>query len=325
MEARISAIRALHGATLTDPQLRGFLDLLQDPVHKDLHEAVRELLVSVPTWSPALATVLKRLVTARSPDLRLFALRALRACPTAEVAKIALKLLAHQDDRMREAAVEALAANKTAIDLVLRALQTERNPGRHNLLATILVRLREHFQPRHLRALVERATRQIASGNAMGETLVDAALAIDGARTAPMLLERAIRMRRVKRFGEAALILARMRAAAQGGTETVYQLAIARLLLDNRRPMVSGENHGGHGSATMGYFVQAARDGFPLFERVKKETMLGPEVLLRLARHFAAGVGAERKFGLELLQHLASRTRGKVGDEAKLALRTSGL
>ena len=132
-------------------------------------------------------------------------------------------------------------------------------------------------------------------------------------------------MRRVKRFGEASLILARLCASAHGGTEAIYQLAIARLLLDSRRPVLTGDTGNGHGSATMGYFVQAARDGFPLFERVKKETMLGPEVLLRLARHFAAGVGAERKFGLDLLQHLATRTRGKVGDEAKLALRTSGL
>lgn len=325
LEARIGAIRALHGTSLTEPQMRAFLGVLQDPEQKDVHEAVRELLVSVKVWPAALTSVLKKLIAARSPDLRLFALRALRACPTGEVARIALKFLGHQDDRMREAAVDALAHNKTAIDLALRGLQTERNPARHSMLATILVRLREQFQPRHLRALVERATRQIASGNRMGETLVDAALAIDGAKAAPMLLERAIRMRRVKRFGEASLILARLCVSSHGGTEAIYQLAIARLLLDNRRPTMVGETSAGHGSATMGYFVQAARDGFPLFDRVKKETMLGPEVLLRLARHFAQGVGAERKFGLDLLQHLATRSRGKVGDEAKLALRTSGL
>jgi hypothetical protein len=36
-------------------------------------------------------------------------------------------------------------------------------------------------------------------------------------------------------------------------------------------------------------------------------------------------VGAERRFGTDLLQHLAQRTKGRAGDEARLALRTAGI
>jgi hypothetical protein len=75
----------------------------------------------------------------------------------------------------------------------------------------------------------------------------------------------------------------------------------------------------------MGFFAALVRDGFPLFERLRKENSATPELLLRIATHFSTGVGPERRFGTELLQHLATRTRGRAGDEAKVALRAVGV
>jgi hypothetical protein len=53
--------------------------------------------------------------------------------------------------------------------------------------------------------------------------------------------------------------------------------------------------------------------------------MVSPDALLRLGRHFAVAVGSERRFGTEILQHLADRhARQRAGEEAKIALRAVG-
>jgi hypothetical protein len=66
------------------------------------------------------------------------------------------------------------------------------------------------------------------------------------------------------------------------------------------------------------------RAGFPLQERLRKESSLVPEALLRIATHFAEAVGEERRFGTDLLQYLAGRKKGRAGDEARVALRAVG-
>ena len=44
-----------------------------------------------------------------------------------------------------------------------------------------------------------------------------------------------------------------------------------------------------------------------------------------IATHFAEAVGPERRFATELLHHLASRTKGRAGEEARLTLRVAGM
>ena len=75
----------------------------------------------------------------------------------------------------------------------------------------------------------------------------------------------------------------------------------------------------------MGFFAVLIRNEFPLADRLKRESAVKPEMMLRVASHFASAVGAERRFGAEMLQHLAERTKGRAGDEARIALRSAGL
>ena len=76
----------------------------------------------------------------------------------------------------------------------------------------------------------------------------------------------------------------------------------------------------------MGYIAGLVRDGFPVLDRLKKESMLEPEDLLRVGRHFNESIGPERRFGTELLRHVAEK-HGKVkaGEEARMMIRAAGL
>lgn len=75
----------------------------------------------------------------------------------------------------------------------------------------------------------------------------------------------------------------------------------------------------------MGYFAGLVREGFPVFDRLKRETQITPEAMLRIGSHFAASAGPERRFGTELLAHIAEKNRrSRVGEEARQMLRTEG-
>jgi hypothetical protein len=318
IEVRAAALRALAGTKLTASQVKTFLAMLEDAQQRDLHDALRELLSAMPAWPEGMGATLKKLIATRNPEQKLFALRALRASPTAEVAKIAVKHLNHGDARFRDAAIEALAVNKHAIEPLARLLQSEKDPEQARRIGSTLLRLKEHFAPRQVRALTERAVKLITSGALAGELLFDLVIGIDGAKTAPVLLERAIRLRRNKRLAEALHILARLANTPYLDLEGRYQLALTRLLLDLSLPV---QEQTQPGNPTMGFFAALARDGFPLVERLRREASVTPDVMLRIATHFTEAVGPERRFGADLLRHLATRTKGSAGEEAKMVLR----
>lgn len=317
---RSAAFRALRGTALTAAQLRTMLELLEDANEKDVHDAVREVLSSLPEVPEGALPVMKRLLAARQPEQRLFALRMLRTAGGAGLAKFALKWLDHEDERFRVAAADALAHNRQASDLVLRLLVTTRHAALADAAAAILLRQVEHLTPKFLHGLAEKAIKSLATNVRLADQLLDVVLAAPGTKLVPFLVEAAVRMRRAGRRGEPMHLLARTATTQPGDAEVRYQLALTKLLAD----AASNAESTAPGNPTMGFFAALVRDGFPLFERLRKENSATPELLLRIATHFSNGVGAERRFGTDLLQHLATRTRGRAGDEAKVALRAVG-
>ncbi len=318
---RSAAFRALRGSKLSAAQVKSMMDLLEDPAQRGVHDAVREVLAQLPEVPDGVLPVLKRLLAARQPEQRLFALRMLRGAGGAEIAKVALKLLDHEDPRFRAAAIEALAHNRHAIDPVLRLMTITRDLALAQTCAQILVRLREHMSPKLVRSLAERAMKTLATNARVADLLLDVVLASGAAKLAAFLVERCVRLRRVARHADAMHVLARVAAAVPADTEVRYQLALTKLLHDAAQPAVETS---APGNSTMGFLATLLRGGFPLLERLRKESAMTPELLLRVATHFATAVGPERRFATELLQHLASRTKGRAGDEARVALRAVG-
>lgn len=318
---RSAAYRALRGSKLTAAQVRGLMDLLADADEKDVHDAVRDLLADLAEVPAGMVPVLKRLLASRQPEQRLFALRMLRTATGAEMAKVALKLLDHDDERFRHAAADALAHNRQAIEPLIRVVQTSRDPGLVQSAADVLVRLAPDMPPKSVRTVVDKAIRLLATNARTSDLLLGVALASNGTKVAAELIERAVRLRRTRRYGDALHVLARLTASPHGSDEGRYQLALARLLQDMSRPAAELDSPG---NPTMGFFSALVRSGFPLAERLRKESAVSPEAMLHVASHFAEAVGVERRFGTELLQYLASRKKGRAGDEARVVLRAVG-
>lgn len=318
---RLAALAALRGQELTAVQAKAFLQLLEDPLHQPVHEAVRDVLTAQPVWPEGTEAQLQKLLASRQVEQRLFALKALRTHASAETVKIALKLRDHDDPRFRAAAEDVLATSKHAVEPLLRLLQLARDPVEAGRLSGLLVRQAPHIAPKTAKTIAERATKLLAQKPLVADHLADVALAAGGPKLVPFFLDRAIRWRKQKHFPEALHVLARLAQKDLLDGEGRYQLAVTRLLQDAVRPGAEGATPG---NAAMGFFTVLLRDGFSLLDRVKKDATLAPEQQLKLASYFAQTVGAERRFGQELLLHLAQRHKGRTGEEAKLALRVAG-
>ncbi len=328
IEVRRAALHALRGVKLTPTQTGTFLDAMKDPENKVLADEYRELLSTVDKWPAAQVPGLFELIESRQPEIRAFALQALRSTHTAEVAKLSMKYLHHADQDIAVAARDALGENPKSIELLLRSLQSDRNVDHCRVLAQVLVSLRESFPRNKMKTLTERAARNFTAGDPMGEILFGMLLAIDAEHTADLMVDKALRLRRSRKLKEALAVLARLARTDNLNPEGGYQLSVASLLVDAealaKDPRGSGE--GGVGSVSMGFLAQLVRDDFPVLERLKKESMLKPQMLLKVGSYFAETVGSERRFGAELLGWLAGRTtKDRTSEEARMLMRTEGL
>ena len=318
---RSAAFRALRGAELTANQTKAMMASLEDSTQKGVHDAIRDLLVNLPELPTGLAPGLKRLLALRQPEQRLFAIRMLRTAGGVELAKSFVKLLDHDDARFREAAIDGLANNKQAVEPLLKLMQSTKNLDMSQIAGTILARLVSHITPKMQKAAGEKAVKLLATNSRLGDMLLDLVLLAGGTKITPFFIEKAIRLRRAQRTAEALHVLAKIGASDFSDDEVHYQIAVIKLLASADEV----EGAGTPGNSTMGFFSVLIRAGFPLFDRLKRESAIKPEMLLRVATYFTQAVGAERRFGTELLQHLANRTKGLAGDEARLVLRTAGM
>lgn len=319
---RAAAFRALQGVKLTATQIKAMMAALEDRSQREVHDAIREVLIQMPELPPGLAPALKRLMASRQPEQRLFAARMLGTSGGLELAKMFLKLLAHDDERFREAAYAALSQNKQAVEPVLKLMQSTKDAQLAKTCAGVLTELSDHMPPKLQKASVEKAIKLLGSNVSLGDMLLDLALHAGGEKIVTFVVDKAVRMRRARKPAEALHVLARVATTGHGDQETHYQIALTKLLA---AADAAEGGAGSPGNSTMGFFAVLIRNGFPLFERLKRESAVKPEMLLRVATHFASAVGPERRFGTEMLQHLAQRTKGPAGDEARIALRGAGL
>jgi hypothetical protein len=319
---RQAALQAMAGLPLTKTQAESLLGYVLDPDMTYVARPAIEVLNGSDGWSAAAQQKLRRLLESEQEEVRLFALRGLRACSTEAMARICIPFLKDSNPAFQQAAAEALAANLHSVDLLMKAFTSEKNVELARRYGAALAKLGKHFKAAHIEALAERAAKQVAAGEQLGDLTLQVIAVGSPVKGMAELVDKCVRLRRARKPQEALAILARAAQVTTLSPEGQYQLAISRLLLDHVRRNMAAEP----GDAAMGYFTNLIREGFPLLERVRREPALSPEHLLRLGTHFAEGVGPERRFGAELLRHLAEKhSRAKAGEEAKLLLRAENL
>lgn len=323
-QVRKAALTALKGVKLTPTQAGNLLAFVQEG---DVDNVVRPTIAALSdhtSWQPAAIRELRRLWSSRREEMKLFAIRALAGTHTEEMAKLYLSHLTGPKPEFREVARTALHSNPKALPVLLRAFQNERNADKAQILAEPLAGLADHFSPARLKSMCEKTARLLGQQDWLGQVYLDLLLAVDPQGAGQQLTDKAVRLRRARRLPEALTILIYLAKVDVLDMEGRYQMALARLIMDHEEGRAGIALH--TGDATMGYIAGLVRDGFPVLERLKKESMLEPEDLLRVGRHFNESIGSERRFGTELLRYVAEK-HGKVkaGEEARMMIRAAGL
>ena len=321
---RRAALLGLEKAHLTSTQSDVLLTYLDDA---DLTHVVQPTLIALSghsEWSRASVNKLRGLLSSRREDMKLFALRALQSVESEEVAKIHMGQLHSAKADLQEVAIQALGQNAKALGVLLKSLAIERNSDKAATLIKPLLEHKDRIKPAQVRTMSEKCGKLLADGNPLGEAHLGLLLAIRPELATECLVDKATRLRRARKLTEALRILLLLANAGTLAVDGRYQLALARLIKDN------DEGRGGvisqTGDATMGFIAGLAREQFPVFERLKKESMLRAEDLLRVGRHFNAGIGPEQRLGADMLLFVAKKhAKAKAGEEARLMIRAEGL
>jgi HEAT repeat protein len=318
---RLSALHALRRIPLTAVQAGSLLELLADA---DMSHVVRPaitVLEQAAEWNASGVKVLKRLVASENEEVAVFAVRALGRSHTTEAARACLDVLVAGSPMLHEIASKSLAENPSALPPLLRLLLAERKSERAQIYAKPLAGLKGHWSSRQVAALAERVGRLLLSGDPLAEIHLALLLEVAPEEGSRIVIDKALRLRRAHKITEGVGILMRLAQSKPMDAEGRYQLAVGRLLMDGDPTKART----GNGDPTMGYFAGLVREGFPVFDRLKRETQITPEAMLRIGSHFAASAGPERRFGTELLAHIAEKNRrSRVGEEARQMLRTEG-
>jgi HEAT repeat protein len=328
---RRAALDSLRGVKLTPSQLATLIGHLAEDDAIEVVDSTTRLLADVDSFPEKVHGVLVGLLDRKIPALQEFAIRALARVDSEDVAGRLLPLLFDSNSTLRNAAAVALGSNPAAIGPLVKALQKEKERARAERIAGPVAAHAEDLDTKRLGGLVDRGIKLLLAQDAVGEVILLTLLRARGADVADIVVDKAVRLRRAKTFEDAALLLMFVAQAGKLSSEGKYQLALTRLLIDGERAPADNAHSRGYtpsesGDATMGYFVALVREGFPVYDRLRKESMVKPEMLLRIAEHFADGVGSDRRFGTELLHHIAQKHgKKRVGEEAHALLRGASL
>ena len=328
---RRAALEALRDVKLTPTQLTELVKHLREEDATSVVEATTRLLADVESFPAKAEGLLVDLLDRGIPAIEEFAVRALGRVESEEVATKLLPLLHSERSSLRTAVAVALSTNQGALEPLVKALRSEKERARAERIAGPIAAQADEIETKTLASLVDRGQKLLLQQDAVGEVILLTLLRARGREVAAMLLDKAVRLRRAKKYEDATLLLMFVAQTGQLDSEGHYQLGLTRLLLDAKAPAEPKAASRAYtpnesGSATMGYFAVLVRDAFPVLDRIKRESMVTPEMLFRLAEHFADGVGSERRFGTELLEHVAAKYGKKsVGEEARSLLRTESL
>lgn len=326
-QVRQAAIAALDPADLTPAQAESLVAHLTEP---DMTYVVRPtiaLLLKVEKFGGQIGVKLKKLLEVDNQEVQAFALHAMRHVKTEAMAQTCIEHLQGGVEGLHDAAADALANNPAAVDPLLHVFLKEKDAAVARRLAGPLAKLGASFAETHVKTLVERAAKQVAGHDPLGDITLSTVLAAAREPALADLADRALKLRRAKKYGEAQALLVRAATHAPLDAEAQFQLALCKLLAESaaRENGVAAPSATG-GNAMMGYFASLLRDNFPLADRLKKDPQVVAEHLLRVGSHFAEGVGPERRLGAELLQFVATKhAKQKAGEQAKVVLRAENL
>jgi len=324
---RVAAIAALRrplaGLKRAETVVARLLDLAG---HPDIHiaRAAIDTLRGVGQTDRAAVSLIK-LCDSPNAEARAFAAERLGTLDSEPAARRLVEVMLRGEPMAREAASRSLGRLSSAAGPLLAELVKNDDPAAIKAVAGSLASHGARVSPAARRKIAERAGRFLDkdASDPRGAALMDLLGTLDPALFARTLTDRAARLKRASRLGEAVGLL-RMLARGNGLDDEARYLMGTVGLAQGARELARATRSS---DPFLSQFTALLAKDFPLVARLKKDSALTPEHLYYLGFNFVeSGEEDEKEFGADLLRMVAARSPGsKVGKIAKNKLRLAGL
>ena len=261
----------------------------------------------------------RKLLKSKHSIVRTFAARKLANNDTAAGNKLMLALLANEDEQVSEIAAGALARHKQATKLLLTALAAEQNADAAWRLAKILKPHSEAVDKVTLKKFSALAGHEIEAGHPRYEAFLYFLRNIDPKAGDAVVRDIGLNFRKAKKWDKAVECFKQLVRGEGFDTNLRYELSICNL---KRSPKDLAPHLRADDFALRGFQALLQDKTIKLIDLLKKEPALDATDFYYLGFHFSEGAGEDRKFGEELLEHLAKKwPASKEGKAAKNKLK----
>lgn len=300
-------VNCLRNEKLTEAELDAVFPLLEEQDESAfLRPAIR--LLENQELDRRYLNPLNKLAESPQPLVKRFAVQKLASFDSAAVIKTLIGYLTDESYARRNqatASLKTMPAARTALMKELLECEDEREAW---TLADILLAHDRTWK----RDVTEKLWKRFEHALDKREDRLWAAYfhflnALDAQKLGEQLRARAERLRKAKRFPDAAKTLSLLKDTPAFDDDVKFDLAAAEL-----------KSHKAGGRQAVEIFRGLAGSAFPLAERLRRDRTLTPDELYFVAFNLAEGRHEEKDVAREILQHIvAKHARTKIGKAAK--------
>lgn len=308
----------LRGQKLTEAEIDALIPLLDEEDESGFLRPAIRLLEDQPLDRRHL-NVLNRLVDSPQPLVKRFAVQKLGGFDSTTVIKTLIGYLTDDSYARRSQAANSLKTMPAARAALMKEFLACEDERKAWTLAEILGQHDRSWKRDASDALWKKLEQALDTNEGrLFSPYFQLLRGLDADAVAERVRQRAERLRKAKRYAEAARTLGLLKDSPAFDDDTRFALALAELKAHPHTLATAGRRQ----DPAVELLCSLAASSFPLGERLRRDRTLTPEELYCIAFHLAEGRPAERPLARELLSHLAQKFgRTKAGIAAKNKLR----
>ena len=284
----------------------------------DVIRQVVDVIARLPEGSMT-ATQSRKLLKSKHTFVRAFAARRLADNDTVAGNKLLVDLLCHDDTDVQEIAASALAGHKKATPVLLEKLASEKDPDAAWRLARILKPHSGAVDKKTLKKFTTLASKALLAGKPQHKPLLYFLGNVDPGAADGVMLEAGMAHKRAKRWPEAVGCLRRLIHSDLFDDKVSYALTVCDLKA-SAKDLSPRFREGCH--ALRGFRILLRGGVDKLLGKLRKDKTPDATDLYYVGFHFRDSIGEDRKFGEDLLKHVAKTwPRSKEGKAVRTMLK----
>ncbi len=322
---RLAALMAL--ASIPRPARGGagvseLVTYLADSDHDGVVRLTLRVLAPIPLAASHLDALRDLLLDARSMEVRRFALEKLGGIDHPRAVELLLDAVHAPEPELRDVAGRALSRIVSSPPALFERLVGETDAERAWRLARLVRSRPDALTRHHLMRLGDRLVRHLDHESRLYEPFVFLLADVAPEKAREVLLERARRKKRSRRFADTVLSLRILERHGLFDPEVRYELAVAMMKMtpSHEEPASSFDD------PALALFQSLVGGEFALFDLLRHETLMTADDLTRIGAHVLSKSPAGQEIGRQILRLVMRKApRSPLARDAKACLDRHGI